>query len=86
MKITVRLFAALRERAGQDRIELDLPPGASVGDALAQIDHLSGGARIVLAVNREYAEPGRLLVEGDELAAVPPVSGGAISHQRLGLA
>lgn len=85
MKITVRLFAALRERAGSDRIELELPAGASVGDALARIDHLSGGARIVLAVNREYAEPGRLLAEGDELAAVPPVSGGAVSQEPLSI-
>src|SRR6476620_4226183 len=83
MKVTVRLFAALRERAGSDRIELDLPTGASVGDALAQLDHLSGGAKLVMAVNREYAEPSTVLAEGDELAAVPPVSGGAVSSEPL---
>jgi molybdopterin synthase catalytic subunit/molybdopterin converting factor small subunit len=83
MKVTVRLFAALRERAGSDRIELDLPVGANVGDALARLEHLSGGAKLVMAVNREYAEPSTVLAEGDELAAVPPVSGGAVLDEPL---
>lgn len=83
MRVTVRLFAALRERAGSDRIELELPAGANVGDALTRLDHLSGGAKLVLAVNREYAAPTQLLNEGDELAAVPPVSGGAIMGEPL---
>jgi molybdopterin synthase catalytic subunit/molybdopterin converting factor small subunit len=85
MKVTVRLFAALRERAGSDRIELDLPAGASVADALAQLDHLAGGAKLVLAVNRVYAEPAQLLADGDELAAVPPVSGGAVTSEPLSI-
>jgi hypothetical protein len=43
MRVTVRLFAMLRQRAGSDRIELDLPDGARVSDALAEVDHLAGG-------------------------------------------
>lgn len=85
MRVTVRLFAVLRQRAGSDRIELDLPTGASVGDALAQLDHLSGGAKLVMAVNREYANEAQVLAEGDELAAVPPVSGGAVMSQPLSI-
>ena len=55
MVVHIRLFAALRERAGRDRLELELPEGARVADALAAVDDLAGGLSLVLAVNREYA-------------------------------
>ena len=77
MKITVRLFAILRERAGSDRIELDLPDGARVADALAAVGDLARDLPLVLAVNREYAPDDQPLHAGDELALIPPVSGGA---------
>src|SRR6266536_3503047 len=77
MVVHVRLFAALRERAGRDALELELPEGASVADALAAVDHLAGGLSLVLAVNREYAPRDQRLHPGDELALIPPVSGGA---------
>ncbi len=76
MRVRVRLFAQLRERAGRDALDLDLPDGARVADALAAVEELAAGLPLVLAVNREYAEPGRALAPGDELALVPPVSGG----------
>src|SRR4249920_3018618 len=77
MQITVRLFAGLRELAGTGRRELELQDGASLGDvwpALALGDEPAG---LLYAVNRTYAEPGQNLVEGDEVAVIPPVSGGA---------
>jgi molybdopterin converting factor subunit 1 len=77
MVVHIRLFAALRERAGRDRLELDLPDGARVADALAAVDDLAGGLSLVLAVNREYAAEDQALHAGDELALIPPVSGGA---------
>ena len=77
MRVTVRLFAILRERAGRDRLELDLPEGARVADALREVDHLAGGLSLVMAVNREYAAADQPLEAGDELALIPPVSGGA---------
>jgi MoaE-MoaD fusion protein len=77
MVVSVRLFAALRERAGRDRLELELPDGALVADALAAVDDLARDLPLVLAVNREYADPGDPLSPGDELALIPPVSGGA---------
>lgn len=77
MLVRVRLFAILRERAGRDTLELELPEGARVRDALAAVDDLAGGLPLVLAVNRGYADPERVLAAGDELALVPPVSGGA---------
>jgi molybdopterin synthase catalytic subunit/molybdopterin converting factor small subunit len=78
--VRVRLFAGLRERAGREELELELPDGACVADALAQVEHLAPGVPLVLAVNREYAAPDFLLAPGDELAVVPPVSGGAPVH------
>jgi MoaE-MoaD fusion protein len=81
----VRLFAGLRERAGRDEIELDLPDGACVADALAQVEHLAPGVPLVLAVNREYAARDAVLSPGDELAVVPPVSGGAVVDRPLSI-
>jgi MoaE-MoaD fusion protein len=77
MKVTVRLFAQLRERAGRRELELELPDGARVSDALAAVAELSAGIPLVMAVNREYADPADELRAGDELALIPPVSGGA---------
>jgi MoaE-MoaD fusion protein len=75
--VRVRLFAMLRQRAGKDALELELPDGARVADALAAVDDLAGGLPLVLAVNREYAAPEQVLHPDDELALIPPVSGGA---------
>jgi molybdopterin synthase catalytic subunit len=77
MVVRIRLFAMLRERAGRDVLELELPDGARVADALAAVGDLAAGLPLVLAVNREYAPPERPLAAGDELALIPPVSGGA---------
>lgn len=77
MKVTVRLFAQLRERAGRRELELDLPDGAVVGDALVAVGELTAGVPVVMAVNREYADERAPLTAGDELALIPPVSGGA---------
>ncbi len=77
MHVTVRLFAGLRERAGADEVTLELPDGARVADALNRVVHITDGASVVMAVNREYADARRVLVPGDELALIPPVSGGA---------
>jgi molybdopterin synthase catalytic subunit len=77
MRVRVRLFAILRERAGADELELELPDGATVGDALAQMGALSDGVPVVMAVNREYAQTDARLFADDELALIPPVSGGS---------
>jgi molybdopterin converting factor subunit 1 len=76
VEITVRLFAMLRERAGTPEVTLELPDGARVGDALDSLAGLAEGLPLVMAVNREYAEADRVLDAGDELALIPPVSGG----------
>jgi molybdopterin synthase catalytic subunit len=76
MVVRVRLFAILRERAGTGELELELPEGARVADALASVGALADGLPLVMAVNREYADADATLHAGDELALIPPVSGG----------
>jgi MoaE-MoaD fusion protein len=76
VEVTVRLFAMLRERAGAPEVILELPDGARVRDALESLAGLAEGIPLVMAVNREYADAERVLDAGDELALIPPVSGG----------
>jgi molybdopterin synthase catalytic subunit len=83
MTVEVRLFAILRERYGSDRLQLELPRGATVAEALAglsEIDllgELLGRLPVRMAVNRDYASAETVLQPADELALIPPVSGGA---------
>ena len=73
--VTVRLFAGLRERAGAARIEVD---GVEcVGDVWAKLDLGDEPAGLLYAVNRAYADRDATLDDGDEVALIPPVSGGA---------
>jgi MoaE-MoaD fusion protein len=87
--VSVRLFAGLRERAGTDRLEVELPDGARVADVLAAMAGTPVGEikprECVVAVNREYADADEPVNAGDEVALVPPVSGGAgpVRHVRI---
>jgi molybdopterin synthase catalytic subunit len=72
--VTVRLFAGLRERAGWSRREVNAATVADVWPALGLGDEPAG---LLYAVNKEYAERDRALAPGDEVALIPPVSGGA---------
>jgi molybdopterin synthase catalytic subunit len=67
----------LRERAGTGSVTLELPEGARVRDALDSLSELAEGIPLVMAVNREYASEEHVLGAGDELALIPPVSGGS---------
>jgi len=77
VRVTVRLFAALRERAGTGKRELELPPGATAGDVFAALGIGAEPQGLSYAVNREYAERTLALQDGDEVALITPVSGGA---------
>jgi molybdopterin synthase catalytic subunit len=83
MNVRVRLFATLRELAGRDSVEVELPEGATVAEALERLARLPGLADplqrmpVRMAVNREYADAGTPLAAEDELALIPPISGGA---------
>jgi MoaE-MoaD fusion protein len=75
VRVTVRLFAGLRERAGLSRLELeDVARIEDVWPALGLGDEPPG---LLYAVNREYVEAGHELADGDEVAVIPPVSGGS---------
>lgn len=82
MRVSVRLFAILRELAGARLIDVELPERATVADALevlGQRSELSDAlARIPvrMAVNQQYADSGMQLHPGDEIALIPPISGG----------
>jgi MoaE-MoaD fusion protein len=83
MNVRVRLFASAREAAGVGHFVLDLPEGHAVRDAMAAISALhppvSAIRQLVIARNREYVGLDEPLADGDELALIPPVSGGAVS-------
>jgi MoaE-MoaD fusion protein len=72
----VKLFAALREQAGMRERELELAEGASVGDVWQALGLGEEPPGLVYAVNRSYVERTTALAEGDEVAVIPPVSGG----------
>jgi MoaE-MoaD fusion protein len=83
--VRIRLFAALRERAGWSERELDgVTRVADVWPALGLGDEPPG---LLYAVNKQYAERGQVLADGDEVALIPPVSGGAfvVTEQPLSL-
>ena len=81
MRIRVLYFGILRERLGLSEEAIDLADGATVGEVTALLsrrhgDLSAGVASLRLAVNLEYVDSGRVLANGDEVAVIPPVSGG----------
>jgi molybdopterin synthase catalytic subunit/molybdopterin converting factor small subunit len=77
MRVTVRLFAGLRERAGTGRQDVELADHARVEDVWAALELGEEPAGLVYAVNRAYVAREHGLADGDEVALIPPVSGGA---------
>lgn len=81
-RVRVLLFAAYRERAGRAEVSLELERGATVAALVERLRRLfprlaPPEQEVVVAVNQEYADPSQELREGDEVALIPPVSGGA---------
>ena len=86
MRVTIRYFAAARERAGTSSETLELHDAATVAEALAAVcarhPALQPVAqRLRLAVDQEFAAPESRLRDGSEVALIPPVSGGAGPHR-----
>lgn len=77
VRVSVRLFAGLRERAGVSERELDIDDGARVGDVWSALGLGEEPPGLLYAVNKEYAASEHRLADGDEIALIPPVSGGA---------
>lgn len=77
---TVLLFGITRDLVGQNRLTVDLPTNSRVADLMASLHRqyptLAGIQSILVAVNSEYAEPNTKLNPTDEIALIPPVSGG----------
>ena len=80
MKVSVRCFARVRELLGCNSLELEVPVGTTVAglkrllvERAPELDRLP----VACSVNRDYAEPGRELAAGDEVAFIPPISGGS---------
>jgi molybdopterin synthase catalytic subunit len=81
MKLTVHLFAGLRERAGADALELDeLPERLSIGELKAELarrrPELGDLTHVAGVVGTDWADDARALLPGDQLSLLPPVSGG----------
>jgi molybdopterin converting factor subunit 1 len=88
MRVELLYFGALKERLGAVGETVELPEGAAVGDLLRILRGRTSNNRIedrvweslAVAVNREYAAVSLVLREGDEVALLPPVSGGCCAH------
>jgi molybdopterin converting factor subunit 1 len=81
MRVTVRLFGPIREAAGAKELHVQLAEGASAADLRALLEEkhpeiAALGARLRVSVNREFAAAETVLADGDEVALLPPVSGG----------
>lgn len=87
MRVAIRLFAGLRELAGKRAAEIDLPDGSTAADIWSALDLGTEPPGLLLAVNKRYVPRDTVLVEGDEVALIPPVSGGAfrLSEEPLSL-
>ncbi len=87
MKVTLRCFAMVRELLGSDRLEVELPEGSTL---VTLREHLAKDAPdlqrlpFTVAVNQDYAAEDRILVDGDEVALIPPISGGDPAGERFG--
>jgi molybdopterin converting factor subunit 1 len=82
LRIRVRLFAMQRETAGMKELRLEVPLGATVEDAWTAVVEVvpalaPGRSSLRFAVNGDYSAPDRTLADGDEIACIPPVSGGS---------
>ncbi len=87
MKVRILFFASLRERIGKKSVEREIQAGLTASGLLEELRRdlpaMAAAGRISLAVNEEYCEPERLLRDGDEIALIPPVSGGGGRRPRI---
>ena len=76
MTINVRFFASLRERIGVARTEVQADAVSNVRDVWLAVSHQPLDEEMLVAVNRNYASLDHAVVDGDEVAFFPPVTGG----------
>jgi molybdopterin synthase catalytic subunit len=87
VQVQVRLFAGLREQAGTGNLGIELADGATVGDVWSALGLGDEPPGLLYALNRSYVDRAATLSPGDEIAVIPPVSGGdfRLSETRLSL-
>ena len=87
MRVRVLLFASLRERLGAREMSVEVPEGTTAAGLLERLGRqrppLAAAGRLSVAVNEEYCDPERILRDGDEIALIPPVSGGGFARRRI---
>jgi molybdopterin converting factor subunit 1 len=80
LTVTLRFFASYAESLGVPSLDLDLEQGSTVDDVMKAIARMPGSSGLppnpLVAVNQSYAKNSRILVDGDEVALIPPVAGG----------
>jgi len=77
MKIKVKLFASLRESLGYSQRDMDISDGQTLNDVWKQIiGNSEQPDEVLMAINMNYANPGVMVKDGDEVAFFPPVTGG----------
>lgn len=76
--VNILLFAGLKERVGQERLQWEQLPikVCDLRDALKEVDGLETMDHVMIAVNEAYVSDDELIKEGDTVALIPPVSGG----------
>jgi molybdopterin synthase catalytic subunit/molybdopterin converting factor small subunit len=82
--VRLRCFATVREVFGEDSVRICVPAGTTIGQLLDLLSHEHprlGGLRLAFAVNQGYADAGRVLEDDDEVAFIPPISGGGGSRE-----
>jgi MoaE-MoaD fusion protein len=87
VRVQILLFGQLKEVAGRERDALELPEGARISDLLRRYAEVSPALQpyydmMAVALNQEYSEAGAALHDGDEVALIPPVSGGSGKESR----
>ena len=86
MQIRVLFFGVLKDLAGKASDSLSLPENATLGDVLSHYEQIiprlkETASSLAMSVNQEYAGPATRLRPGDEVALLPPVSGGSPKRQ-----
>lgn len=86
LRVTIKLFASYRERVGSSEVRVEVPDGVTAGYLAQEVVRRYPGliedpSRLVMAVNQEYQDHLYGLEDGDEVALIPPVSGGVLGSE-----
>ena len=88
MQVRLLFFATLKDIVGSRQLQMDVPPGSTVGDLLSHLESMYPRIKdyrpvVLTAINEEYADQSATVGDGDEVAIFPPVSGGEVQSDTL---